>query len=75
MLDLNALISDFLPMLRRLIPESIEIRLSLFPELARIRADPTQLRLSLTRVLPCSLATVTTLTTTMPIAVRAAKRS
>lgn len=40
--DLNALVAETEKMLRRLIPEDIEIRLELDPETRPVRADPTQ---------------------------------
>ncbi|HXF94697.1 MAG TPA: response regulator [Gemmatimonadales bacterium] len=41
--DLNALVTDFERMLRRLIGEDVELRLALAPELGLVRADPGQL--------------------------------
>lgn len=40
--DLNALVHETQKMLRRLIPEDIEIRLELDPDTQPVRADPTQ---------------------------------
>ncbi len=40
--DLNALVHETQKMLRRLIPEDIEIRLELDPDTRPVRADPTQ---------------------------------
>jgi PAS domain S-box-containing protein len=42
-LDLNDLIHDTMPMLRRVIPENIQIELNLDSELWTVRADPTQI--------------------------------
>jgi two-component system, cell cycle sensor histidine kinase and response regulator CckA len=42
-LDLNAVVKDMQPMLRRLIGEDIEIRIDLSPGLGRVLADPHQL--------------------------------
>jgi PAS domain S-box-containing protein len=42
-LDLNALLTDLDPMLRRLVREDVEFTLSLTPNLGRIRADSTQI--------------------------------
>jgi len=42
-LDLNALVSDMEPMLRRLIGEDIHLTLVRAPSLGRIKADPTQM--------------------------------
>jgi PAS domain S-box-containing protein len=42
-LDPNALIRNLEPMLRRLIAESIDVSVSLQPDLGRVRMDPTQL--------------------------------
>ena len=41
--DLNAVLSNVEPMLRRLIREDIRIEMRLSPQLDRIKADPTQL--------------------------------
>ncbi len=41
-LDLNALITGFETMLRRLVEESIDLRMDLDPRLARVKADPAQ---------------------------------
>jgi hypothetical protein len=41
-LDLNAVVRDLLPMLRRLIGEDIELTTRLEPDLGRVRADPGQ---------------------------------
>ncbi len=41
--DLNAVLSNVEPMLRRLISEDIRIEIRLSPQLDRIKADPTQL--------------------------------
>jgi two-component system, cell cycle sensor histidine kinase and response regulator CckA len=43
LLDLNLVVQGLTPMLRRLIPESIELTTSFEPELAAIRIDPVQL--------------------------------
>ncbi|MGH7164566.1 MAG: ATP-binding protein [Nitrospiraceae bacterium] len=42
-LDLNALVTDMEPMLRRLIGEDIQLALVRAPSLGRIKADPTQM--------------------------------
>jgi PAS domain S-box-containing protein len=42
-LDLNRLIADIQRMLRRLLPEDIELLISLAPELQNIKADPGQI--------------------------------
>lgn len=42
-LDLNALVAGFEMMVRHMVEESIEVRIDLDPDLARVKADPTQL--------------------------------
>jgi two-component system cell cycle sensor histidine kinase/response regulator CckA len=42
-LDLNAVLADMLPMLRRLIGEDIELAIRTDPDLGQVRADPGQL--------------------------------
>jgi two-component system, cell cycle sensor histidine kinase and response regulator CckA len=43
-MDINAVVSEVESMLRRLIGEDIELRISLDPDVARINADPGQLQ-------------------------------
>jgi two-component system, cell cycle sensor histidine kinase and response regulator CckA len=42
-IDLNAVIRDLQPMLRRLLPENLGIAMSLAPDPIRVRADPAQI--------------------------------
>jgi PAS domain S-box-containing protein len=42
-LSLNQVVSDLTSFLRKAIPASIEVRLNLAPDLATVRADPTQM--------------------------------
>jgi signal transduction histidine kinase len=42
--DLNQVVAESKLMLERVIPENIDLRVSLDPELGRVRGDPTQLR-------------------------------
>jgi two-component system cell cycle sensor histidine kinase/response regulator CckA len=42
-LDLNALVTGMVTMLRRLIGENIEVATSLLPDLGHVKADPTQI--------------------------------
>jgi PAS domain S-box-containing protein len=42
-IDLNAVIRDLQPMLRRLLPENLEIAVFLGPDAVRVRADPAQI--------------------------------
>lgn len=46
-LNLNAVVEDMASMLRGLIGENIELRLDLYPALARVKADPSQIELVL----------------------------
>ena len=46
-LDLNTVIQEMASMLRGLVGENIEISLDLYPALARVKADPTQIELAL----------------------------
>jgi PAS domain S-box-containing protein len=41
-IDLNAVIRDLQPMLRRLLPENLEIAVLLAPDAIRVKADPAQ---------------------------------
>jgi len=46
-LDLNTVVREMMTMLRGLLGETVELKVSLFPALGRVKADPSQIELAL----------------------------